>query len=214
MTMKKLWLLTGLGGVPAAVYYFFARPQMLKWGVRLGESQRRLPGDEILPSVNLQATRAIDIDAPPGVVWRWLAQMGREGTGWYGIDWLQNGGIPSATYLRTDLQAPDIGTQLDGGFEILMLEPERLMVCAGFGLPSPLGIPYDLTYTYLVEARQGKRSRLIARVRGYAYGLAGRLYNVLAFEPLSFFNTRQQLLNIREMAEACEAAPIAIAIDK
>ncbi len=55
-------------GVPTIAgffYYYFLRPQMLKFGTNLGESQRRLPGDEIIVSPGYQATRAVNIDAPP-----------------------------------------------------------------------------------------------------------------------------------------------------
>jgi len=60
-----------------AAYGFFLRPQMLKWGTRLGESQRRLPGDELVPQPNARFTHAMSIDAPPEALWpgspRWDA---------------------------------------------------------------------------------------------------------------------------------------------
>ena len=75
------------------VYFFLLRPQMLKWGTHLGESQRRLPGDQYVPKPNVQMTHAINIDAPPQAVWPWLAQMGRERTGFYGLDMWTNQGF-------------------------------------------------------------------------------------------------------------------------
>jgi len=64
-------------GAGVAGYVLFLRPQMIKWSTRLGESQRRLPGDDIIPQPNFQMTQAINIDAPPEALWPWLAQ-GRE----------------------------------------------------------------------------------------------------------------------------------------
>ncbi len=95
---KSFWplLRIGLPTALAFVYYYFLRPQMLRAGTRLGESQRRLPGDDIIAMPGYQATRAIDIDAPVEAVWPWIAQMGRDRTGFYGLDGLTNRGIPSA----------------------------------------------------------------------------------------------------------------------
>jgi hypothetical protein len=36
------------------------------------------------------------LPAPPERVWPWLVQMGGDRAGWYGWDWLDNGGRPSA----------------------------------------------------------------------------------------------------------------------
>lgn len=202
--MKKFAFWGGL----SAAYVLFLRPQMMKWGTRLGESQRRLPGDEIIPQTNFRATRAIDIDAPPEMVWSWLAQMGRERTGWYSMDLLKNDGIPSATYIRSDVPLPQVGMETGLGYEIFKLEPERLLVFAGFAIAMAPGIIYDLTRSYLLEQRAGgERSRLLVRTRGYAYGLIGLVYTRLFFEVFEFIFVRQQLLNLRARAESCMEAP-------
>ena len=109
--------------VGGAAYYLFLRPQMKKWGTRLGESQRRLPGDDIIPKPNLEMTHAIDIDAPPEAVWPWLNQMGRERSGYYGLDSLLNQGIPSVNFLRKDIPGPvRVEMSLDKGFHVMALE--------------------------------------------------------------------------------------------
>ncbi len=186
--------------VPGLAYTLFVRPQMLKWGTRLGESQRRLPGDELVPNPNIRATRAVDIHAPPAKVWPWLAQMGRDRTGWYGIDALENAGIPSAAYIRSDLPPPEVGMRTDMGLEIFRLEPGRLVVFGGFGVPA-FGMDMDFTLTYLLERRQGERSRLLVRMRGQVRSTVGLLLYRLLFEPVAFLNGRQQLLNLRARAE-------------
>ncbi|MBN1284235.1 MAG: hypothetical protein JXB47_02450 [Anaerolineae bacterium] len=202
--MKKLIL---TGGILTTAYLFFARPQMLKWGTRLGESQRRLPGDDIIPEVNFRATRAIDIDAPPAVVWPWLAQMGRDRTGWYALDALLNKGIPSATYIRSDLPPPQVGMKTDAGYEIFRLEPGRLLIFAGFAMPLGPGMLCDRTLTYLLERHKGgERTRLLARTRSYAYGLAGLVYTRLVVEGVEFWKVYRQLSNLRALAEAAPGA--------
>ncbi len=195
--MVNLALLSGAG------YWFFLRPQMIKWGTRLGESQRRLPGDDVVPAPNQQITQAIDIDAPAQAVWPWLAQMGRDHTGWYGIDLLSNRGIPSATYLRRDLPPPQVGMMADWGYEILKLEPGRVIVFGGFDLPIVAGVNGDMSFAYLLEPR-GAGPRLLARMRLYAYGFTGRLLKALLFECVDALEIRKQLKGIRAHAEAAE----------
>jgi hypothetical protein len=63
-------------GVVPVTYLAFLRRWCLSWGARPDEVARELPGDELLPGAGLVTTRAITIDAPPGAIWPWLAQMG------------------------------------------------------------------------------------------------------------------------------------------
>src|SRR5947208_15046574 len=59
-----------------ALYATLLRRAILTWGTTEAEATSRLPGDELLEDADGLATRAIGIDAPPAVVWPWLAQMG------------------------------------------------------------------------------------------------------------------------------------------
>jgi hypothetical protein len=182
-------------------YYFFLRPQMQKWGTRLGESQRLLPGDEIIPEPNFQMTHAINIDAPPEALWPWLAQMGRERSGYYGLDVFENYGIPSVNYIRQDIPAPEVGMQLDGGFQIMELEPNRKLLFGAFNLPKYTGITQDVTVLYLLERRTDGSTRLLVRRRAFSYGLAGVLHNF--FDEITYFiSARRQLNNLKQYAES------------
>jgi hypothetical protein len=203
MLARRGFASTLSAGLPAALglgYYFFLRPQMLKAGTRLGESQRRLPGDDVIAVPNFQATRAIDIDAPLEAVWMWIAQMGRERTGFYGVDSLTNRGIPSAAYIRQDLPAPQPGMAMDDGYRILDVEPNRLLLYGGFDLPTPTGGTLERTTLMLLERRRDGSTRLLSRSRGYTYGALGPFYN-LVYEMLDYFNGTAQLENIRQRAE-------------
>jgi len=182
------------------VYYYFLRPQMLKAGTLLGESQRRLPGDEIIASPGYQATRAIKIDAPPEAVWPWLVQMGRSQTGFYGIDRLTNDGQPSAAYLRNDLPALAKEVPLDNGARILDVEPNRMLLIGGFDMPTPLGEPMEQTQLFLLERQSDGSTRLLVRVRGYTYGTLGFLYNKV-YEIIDYLNGSAQLNNLKQRAE-------------
>ncbi len=179
----------------------FLRPQMLKWGTRLGESQRLLPGDEFIPKPNFQMTHAINIDAPPEAVWPWIAQMGRERTGYYALDLFTNQSIPSATFVRQDIPAPAVGQDMDSGLKVLAVEPNRQLIFGGFSLRRLGGVVQDTTMLYLLERRRDGSTRLLARRRALSYGLVGTLYNKLD-EIWYFAFSMQQLQHIKALAES------------
>ena len=188
--------------VGATAYYLFLRPQMKKWGTRLGESQRRLPGDEIIPKPNLQMTHAINIDAPPEAVWPWLNQMGRERTGYYGLDAILNQGIPSVSFIRQDIPASvSVDTRLDGGYQVMVLEENRKFLFGGFNLHPIPGITYDVTSLYLLERRRDGSTRLLVRHRAFTYGMLGPVFNLL-YEVLYFVFIKQQLSRLKQYAES------------
>ena len=183
------------------IYYFFLRPQLRKWGTRLGESQRRLPGDEIIPSPTFETTHAVNIDAPPEAVWPWIAQMGRELTGYYALDLLMNQGVPSVDFLRQDLSAPAVDQAMDGGFRILDATPGRMLLFGGFNLKLPLGAAQDVTYLYLLERRRDGRTRLLVRRRGYCYS-ALAMVCTLALEIVHFAFIFPQLRRLKAYSES------------
>src|SRR5258708_25985247 len=112
---------------------------MLRAGTVPGEVEGKLRGDDLIESPYFQVTHAIDIDAPPEIVWRWIAQIGRDGSGYYGLDGLTNQGVPSVAYLRQDLPAPQSGEAMDSGYRILSVEPEHLLLYGSFELPTIAG---------------------------------------------------------------------------
>ncbi|GAB4569906.1 MAG: hypothetical protein Kow0077_03200 [Anaerolineae bacterium] len=187
--------------LPGLIYGFFVRPQILRWGTRLGESQRRLPGDERIVAPTVVATRAINIDAPPEAVWPWLAQMGRERTGWYSFDLLDNNGIPSATYIRKDLNAPEPGTLLDNGLRVLEVIPNRQLLIGASDVPLPFGTAMDVTALYLLERMSDGSTRLLVRTRAHLHGRLGRVLGLL-LEPLDFVMGVRQLQGLKVRSES------------
>jgi hypothetical protein len=49
-----------------------------------------LPGDDLIVSADLTATRAITVRASAGQVWPWIAQLGQGRGGFYSYDFLEN----------------------------------------------------------------------------------------------------------------------------
>jgi len=184
-----------------AAYYFFVRPQILKWGTYLGESQRRLLGDDLIRQPSLNTTHAMNIDAPPEAVWPWLAQMGRERTGYYGLDLWMNRGIPSVQYIRKDIPPLTAGMALDGGFQAMEVEPNRALLFGGYGLRRAAGVTLDQTILYLLERRRDGSARLLVRQRGFSYGPISPLFNLI-YETIYFVFIRQQLTELKRHAES------------
>ena len=108
-----------VGALVAGAYFLLLRRPVLTWGTRGEEADGRLPGDELLEDADGVATRAIDIDAPPGAVWPWIAQMGPEPRGGaYTYDWIENLlglGMHSADRVLPEFQDPRPGDTIGYG---------------------------------------------------------------------------------------------------
>jgi hypothetical protein len=87
-----LTLAVALGLLVLAVVVLppLARSHTDRWGARANELEMALPGDEFVASPTAVSTKAISIDAPPGLVYKLLIQMGYKRGGWYGWDWFYN----------------------------------------------------------------------------------------------------------------------------
>jgi hypothetical protein len=64
--------------------YGLGHPSLRRSGALPCEQQRPLPGGELVPEPNWQATRAETIRASAGAVWPWLVQLGCGRGGYYG----------------------------------------------------------------------------------------------------------------------------------
>ena len=80
----------GAVGVAAATYILFARPWHLRWGANAHECGMSLPGDDLIVSPDLTATRAITVRASADQVWPWIVQLGQGRGGFYSYDFLEN----------------------------------------------------------------------------------------------------------------------------
>ena len=88
VTAKWIWtvlaglvvtLILGLTLVPPATRWFTD-----SWGATAEEISAKLPGDDVFPARREISTKAITIEAPPGVVYSLIQQMGQHrgaGTG-------------------------------------------------------------------------------------------------------------------------------------
>jgi hypothetical protein len=198
MSMLTLMPLCGALGV-GAFYLLVVRPRAARWGATEEEAGRPLPGDGVVPGRTYVATRAITIDAPPEDVWPWIVQMGSGRGGWYALDRLDNGGVPSAEEIVPELQELQIGDLIPMGVgkevgpRVLEMESGRRMLWA---------TDDEFTWEWVLESRDGDRTRLISRIREQYPPLLSRkmLYALVASTGDVVMNWTQ-LKRIKRRAE-------------
>jgi proline iminopeptidase len=62
------------------------------------------PGSELIPNPRKIITNSVIIKASPEKIWPWLIQLGSGRAGWYLYDKIDNGGVPSARKIISELQ--------------------------------------------------------------------------------------------------------------
>src|SRR5262249_53618737 len=138
--------------------------------------------------------RAVDVDAPPAVVFRWLCQLRAAP---YSYDWIDNFGRRSPRTLTPGLERLAVGQRLMGPFEIVEFEPGRHLTLATrrmHPVVGRIGAPSD------VGAR-GEGSRLRVKVVvAYPWGLVGRVSRWLG-PWADLIMMRKQLLTLKALAE-------------
>ncbi len=190
-----------------AGYLLIYRPQELRWGATDAEVARAMPGDQIQPQPIFNATRAVTIDARPEQIWPWLVQIGYGRAGWYGYDWIDNGGIPSADRIIPALQDVKVGNDLAIGkgniFTVVAVEPNHYLVWA-----SPDGGYSMAVALYPLDANH---TRLVWRIHGaYTWSSPSVLLPQLFTDGADVIAVRQNMLGIKARAEG--VAPEAPAI--
>lgn len=196
----------------AAVGVVLARRQALRWGATAQECAETLPGDDLIATVDLMATRAITIGVPADAVWPWVAQLGQGRGGLYSYDALENligCDIQSADRVVSEWQDVRAGDPFrlhpDVALHVSAVDPGRSLVVRG-GVPvGEAPLPYDFTWSFVLRDRPDGTTRLLVRER---YGYA-RWWSALLVEPVeavSFFMTEKMLRGIRDRAEGERAA--------
>ena len=146
--------------------------------------------------------RAIDIAAPPGRVWPWLAQMGFGRAGWYSWDLIDNLGRRSATELHPEWTVRRAGDPVPGGpiqFDTPIVEPpHRLVIAVDRHRLAGWTIRFALSYRLRTTAAG---CRLTAVATGRIDGPLGRLFASYLLGPGDAFMVRKQLRGIRARSD-------------
>ncbi len=162
------------------------------WGATPAECRRRLPADELLPDAALVLHRAVDVVAPPELVFRWLCQLR---VAPYSYDLIDNFGR------RSPQQLTPGADRLTAGERVL-----RIFRLASFEVPVQLtlehwGVLGRAALTYAVVGRDDG-SRLLFRLRWTPPPLLPGPMAALG----DLVMARRQLLNFKRLAERDAAA--------
>jgi hypothetical protein len=201
-------LVTGaLTAAIATVYCLRIRPWQLFWGATASEVNGWLPGDDLLASADLTATRAITIEAPPSEIWPWIVQLGQGRGGFYSYDFLENlagCNIHSANHVGAEWQNVSVGDEIklapNVALTVAAVEPGTSLVLRGAVPVGTAAAPYDFTWSFMLQADGNGTTRLIVRER-YTYL---RRWARLVTEPseaVSFAMTTKMLRGIQQRAE-------------
>jgi hypothetical protein len=134
------------------------------WGATAEEAARVLPGDGLASAPVVAWTHAATIDAPPTVVWPWIAQMGDVRGGFYSYTFIEDRFQGEKIYHNANeivpqWQDPQPGQRMiDDMLAISAVEPGRYLLAAKTGA--------DLVWIWLwyLEPQGQDQTRLIVRM--------------------------------------------------
>ena len=162
------WLVYML--VAVALYFAFLRDLQMTWGADFNDVNRIMMGDELLVEPEMNATRAIEIEATPDEIWPWIVQIGNTRAGFYGFDNLDNSGVPSSNLILPQYQDLKAGDSIPGGvykgeiwnlFEVRDMDPGKEMLWV-FAKGTPWA---GATWSWGLYPIDDSRTRLVARLR-------------------------------------------------
>jgi hypothetical protein len=212
MNIRTAGAVAGAAAFAAAVawaaYPVLWRKRCLTWGATAVEVGGQMPGDDLMPNPDLQTTRAITIEAPPGAIWPWLVQMGSGRGGAYTYDWIENLfalDMHSANEILPQFQDLRVGDALPLGskaprLRVEVLDPDRALVVRS----------EDGNWVWAFGLYpEGKHTRLVSRNRIKTPGASApaRLAYTVVMEPGSLVMERRMLLGIKQRAERLAATP-------
>jgi len=168
------------------------------WGSTLEEREAPFPCDPYLADADEALFRAVDVDAPPPVVFRWLCQLK---VAPYSYDWLDNLGRQSPRRLTPGLDQLAVGQRLMSSFMLVAFERDRHLTVITKA-PAPEALFGQFAVSYAVLPRGEARSRLVVKLLlRYAPGPLG--WACRWFLPWGdLIMMRKQLLTLKDLAEA------------
>jgi hypothetical protein len=189
----------------AIVYFGFLRPAILTWGASDSEVTETLPGDEMAPCIS--STRAITINAPASIVWKWLVQLGADRGGFYSytfIEHLSGYDTDNSIVIVPEYQSMEVGrivpsTRSDSGakenWRVVEVDPGKSFVLENWG-------------AFVLRPVDSRQTRLIVRTRGWDTPTPASKAGQYILEPLHYLMERRMLMGIRDRAEAGPEVPL------
>jgi hypothetical protein len=164
------------------------------------------PGDELIPEARYSITFHKLIEAPVSLVWRYLMQLGCDRAGWYSIDALDHGGLPSIDLLIDGWETRKPGDRLaatlalDSFYEVYAVEPEKHFVIGGE--TGRLGGPFKMTWAFVTEAVGDDATHLVSNARMVASPKWAEWFmGNLLYPPIHGLMSGVQLKNLKRICE-------------
>ena len=163
-----------------------------EWGTDARDHEHEFPCDELVAEPTMTAFRAVDVEAPVAVTYRWLCQMR---VAPYSYDKLDNWGRQSPQELIPGLERLELDQRWMQIFKLVGFEPGRSITLLSNGpVFGKVGI------TYLAVPNDEDRSRIVVKVQCRTpSGLLGRLIGLI-LPPGDLVMMRRQLLNLASLA--------------
>jgi hypothetical protein len=165
------------------------------WGSTREERALDFACDRFVADPNDALYRAVTVNAPPALLFRWLCQLR---TAPYSYDWIDNLGRQSPRRLTPGLDHLQVGQPIMTVFQLAAFEPDRHITAVLDRLTSLFA---DLAVTYLVVPAAEDRCRLVVKVAA-AYPrtpIGATMRGLLPAGDLVMM--RKQLLTLRKLAE-------------
>jgi len=121
------------------------------WGSTAMEHERPFPCDRHLPGASDALFRAVDVEAPPRAVLRWLCQLRAAP---YSYDWIDNCGRLSPTTRTPGLDELQVGQRVMTMFELVEFERDRHLTLL-LKTPGPGVLLGRIAVSYVVVPRGG-----------------------------------------------------------
>jgi len=168
-----------------------------------------MPGDDIVPRAQFNATRAITIQAPPEVVWPWIAQLGYGRGGFYTYDLVDNAGKRSSDRILKEYQDIEVGDLIpmfheSHGLAIAYTVDSLQINESMTWVHRPHeGERPDSTWSWRLTQLSAGRSRLVTRMKQDYRWETPRLamFNLILMEFGDFAMERRMLNGIKARAE-------------
>jgi hypothetical protein len=165
------------------------------WGATADELIAGYPCDRFAKSDVRALTRAIDIDAPASVIFRWLSQLRAAP---YSYDWIDNAGRTSPRALTPGLDRLEVGQGFVVGTLADFALDDHITIRALPAAETWFGL---VALTYRVAARRPHTSRLVVRLLVHE---PTRLWEHVRFHLLAWGDLimmHKQLITLKRLAE-------------
>lgn len=172
------------------------------WGASAEEIAATYVGDDLCPSAQVVATRAITIATSPVELFPWIRQMGFGKAGWYSYDLIDNLGKRSATAIHPEWQNVSTGDLVPGGpiaFTALLVDAPQTFILGMQG-KGRFSRRINFTLAYILR-EQNSGTRLITRVQILLDFPGGALVAKYLLGPGDGIMLRKQMLTLRKRAE-------------